>query len=68
MLKTVPLDSIIFPNDMSIFMNEISNTSRSRKQGKVWYFRLCALLNSYATKVRKIERDILFENIDVKFF
>ena len=42
MLKTVPLDSIIFPNDMSIFMNEISNTSRSRKQGKVWYFITCA--------------------------
>lgn len=29
---------------------------------------LLALLNSYATKLRKMERDILFENIDVKFF
>lgn len=41
MLKTVPLDSIILPNDMSIFTNKISNTSRSRKQGKVWYFITC---------------------------
>lgn len=41
MLQIVSLGSMGPPNGMSIFMNQTSNTYRSRKKGKVWPFITC---------------------------